>query len=294
MNKTILITGCSSGIGKAAAKLFASKSWNVIATLRAPDKETELTNSNNVLLARLDVQDRNSISRAIETGITRFGKIDALINNAGFSLSGVFEGIPREKIQEQFEVNVFGVMDVTRVLLPHFRKNKGGLIINVSSRAGLVGLPLLTLYCAAKYALEGFSESLAYELASQNIIVKLVEPSGGVSSTDFSKRMSDERAQITSLADYDEFIARTNAAYAGMRAKRMATADEVAQVLYDAANDSTNRLRYFTGEDTGNFIKAKREMSDPDYVDFMRSRFLPQKWRKVSEFSRLHECPVLS
>src|SRR5271170_8252064 len=149
MNKTILITGCSSGIGKAAAKLFASKSWNVIATLRAPDKETELTNSNNVLLARLDVQDRNSISRAIETGITRFGKIDALINNAGFSLSGVFEGIPREKIQEQFEVNVFGVMEVTRALLPHFRKNKNGLIINVSSRAGLVGLPLLTLYCAA-------------------------------------------------------------------------------------------------------------------------------------------------
>lgn len=89
--------------------------------------------------------------------------------------------------------------------------------------------------------------------------------------------MSDERAQTTSLADYDEFIARTNAAYAGMRAKRMATADEVAQVLHDAANDGTNRLRYFIGEDTGDFVKAKREMSDPDYVNFMRSRFLPQK-----------------
>jgi NAD(P)-dependent dehydrogenase (short-subunit alcohol dehydrogenase family) len=276
MNKTILITGCSSGIGKAAAKLFAGKGWNVIATLRAPDKETELTNSTRLLLARLDVQDRDSIRRAIEVGIARFGKIDALINNAGFSLSGVFEGIPREKIQEQFDVNVFGVMDVTRALLPHFRKNRGGLIINVSSRAGLVGLPMLTLYCAAKYALEGFSESLAYELASQNIIVKLVEPSGGVSNTDFSKRMGDERAQTTSLADYDEFIARTNAAYAGMRAKRIATADEVAQVLHDAATDGTNRLRYFTGEDTGDFVKAKHEMSDSDYLEFIRSRFLPK------------------
>jgi NAD(P)-dependent dehydrogenase (short-subunit alcohol dehydrogenase family) len=164
-------------------------------------------------------------------------------------------------------------MDVTRALLPHFRKNKSGLIVNVSSRAGLVGLPMLTLYCAAKYALEGFSESLAYELASQKIIVKLVEPSGGVSSTDFGKRMNAERAQTTSLADYDGFIARTNAAFAGMAAKRMATADEVAQALYDAATDGTNRLRYLCGEDTGGLAKAKCEMSDEKFIEFMRSRF---------------------
>lgn len=274
MNKTILITGCSSGIGKASAKLFATKGWNVIATMRAPEKETELAGLGNLLITRLDVQDRDSITYTMETGIARFGKIDALINNAGFSLAGVFEGISREKIQEQFEVNVFGVMDVTRTLLPHFRKNKSGLIVNVSSRAGLVGLPMLTLYCAAKYALEGFSESLAYEVASQNIIVKLIEPSGGVSSTDFGKRANTERAHTTSLADYDGFIARTNAAYASMGAKRMATAEEVAQVLNDTATDGTNRLRYFTGEDTGDLLKAKREMSDADFIEFMRQRFL--------------------
>jgi NAD(P)-dependent dehydrogenase (short-subunit alcohol dehydrogenase family) len=273
MNKTILITGCSSGFGKAAARLFIAKGWNVIATMRAPDQETELTNSTNLLLARLDVQDAASIHNAVETGIERFGQIDALINNAGFSLAGVFESIPREKILEQFEVNVFGVMEVTRALLPHFRWNRSGLILNVSSRAGLVGLPMLTLYCAAKYALEGFSESLAYELASQNIIVKLVEPSGGVSSTDFGQRMGAERTQINAPADYDRFIARTNAAYAGMGAKRMATATEVAQVLHEAATDVTNRLRYFTGEDTGGLAQARRELSEADFREFMRARF---------------------
>lgn len=271
--KTVLITGCSSGIGKATAKLFATNGWNVVATMRQPEKEAELASSPNVFLARLDVQDRDSIARAVESGIAQFGTINTLINNAGFSLGGVFESIPQERIQEQFAVNVFGVMDVTRILLPHFRKNKGGLIVNISSRAGLVGLPMDTLYCASKFALEGFSESLAYELASQNVIVKLVEPSGGVSNTDFGKRMSAERAQTVSLADYDKFIARTSAAYAGIAAKRMAAVAEIAQVIYGATTDGTSQLRYFCGEDSGGLVKAKREMSDEKFNEFMRSRF---------------------
>ena len=277
MKKTVLTTGASSGIGNATAKLFAGNGWNVIATMRNPAAETELAQLSNVLVAQMDVRDRDSISRTIKGGIARFGKIDGLINNAGFSLSGIFEAIPRDKIQEQFDVNVLGVMDVTRAILPHFRKNQGGLIINISSRGGLVGLPMISLYCATKFALEGFSESLAYELASQNIVVKIIEPSGGVSGTNFSKRMSEERTQNAPLADYDRFIADTNAGFAGMRAKRMVGADEVAQVIYGAAMDGTNRLRYFTGEDTGDFVKAKREMSDQGFIDFMRTRFLPQR-----------------
>jgi NAD(P)-dependent dehydrogenase (short-subunit alcohol dehydrogenase family) len=271
--KTILITGCSSGIGKAAAKLFAEKNWNVIATLRSPEKDNELSGTNNLMVDKLDVQDRDSIARATESGIARFGRIDTLINNAGFSLGGVFENIPPEKIQEQFTVNVFGLMDVTRAVLPHFRKNKSGLIINISSRAGLVGLPLNTLYCASKFALEGFFEALSFELASQNIMVKLIEPSGGVSSTDFGKRVNAERAHTISPADYDGFIARTSAAYAKIAAKRMATSDDIARVIYGAATDGTNRLRYFCGEDTGGLAKAKATMPDEKFMDFMRSRF---------------------
>ncbi|HZI32674.1 MAG TPA: SDR family oxidoreductase [Candidatus Binatia bacterium] len=271
--KTVLITGCSSGIGLATAKCFAANHWNVAATLRQPEKSVELAGANNVLVTKLDVQDRDSIPRAIEAVITRFGKIDALINNAGFSLAGVFESIPREKIQEQFDVNLFGVMDVTRTLLPHFRQNRSGLIVNVSSRAGLVGLPMNTLYCASKFALEGFTESLAYELAPHHIGVKLIEPSGGVSNTDFGKRLLAERAQVASPAGYEEFIARTSAAYAGIASRRMTSSDEVAQVIYAAATDGTSRLRYFCGEDTGDIVKARREMSEEKFTEFMRSRF---------------------
>jgi NAD(P)-dependent dehydrogenase (short-subunit alcohol dehydrogenase family) len=242
--------------------------------MRTPAREAELAALNDVLVTRLDVQDRDSIRQTIESGTARFGRIDALINNAGFSTFGVLEGIAREKVQEQFGVNVFGVMDVTRAMLPHFRKNKSGLIINISSRAGLVGLPMMSLYCATKYALEGFSESLAYELASQNIVVKIVEPSGGVTSTNFSERMGKEQAEGASLADYEGFVANTNAIFASMRAGRKTSAEEVAQVIYDAATDGTNRLRYFTGEDVGNFVQSKQEMSDQDYVNFMRARFL--------------------
>jgi len=222
-------------------------------------------------VTRLDVQDRHSIHRTTGAGIARFGKIDTLINNAGFSLFGVFETLSREKIQEQFSVNVLGVMDVTRTILPHSRKNKSGLIINISLRPGLVGLLMISLYCATTYALDGLSESRAYELASQNIIVKIVEPSGGVTSTNFSERMGKERAQ-DSLADYNEFVTHTNAVFAGMQAGRKTSAEQVVQVIYNAATDGTNRLRYFTGEDVG-FVKAKREMSDEDYINFIRLRF---------------------
>jgi len=274
MKKTVLITGCSSGIGKATAAFFADRGWNVVATMRMPVAETGLARMSDVLVTRLDVQERESIYLAIENGIERFGRIDALINNAGFSLFGVFEAIPREKVHEEFDVTVFGVMEVTRAILPHFRKNKGGLIINISSRAGLVGLPMISLYCAAKFAVEGFSESLAYELAAQNIIVKIVEPSGGVSNTNFSNRMGKEQSQGVKLADYDAFVAHTNVIFARMGAGRKTSADEVAKIIYDAATDGTGQLRYFVGEDVGNLFQAKREMSDQGYVEFTRSRFL--------------------
>src|ERR1700680_1808212 len=116
----------------------------------------------------------------VAAGVARFGRIDALVNNAGYGQYGIFEAIPREKILQQFDVNVFGVMDVIRAILPHFRANQAGSIVNVSSGAGLFTLPMISLYSASKFALEGFSEALAYELASQHIAVKIVEPHGGV------------------------------------------------------------------------------------------------------------------
>jgi NAD(P)-dependent dehydrogenase (short-subunit alcohol dehydrogenase family) len=275
MKKTILITGTSSGLGKTAAKYFAGRGWNVVATMRAPEKEKDLAGLEDVLVTRLDVQDRESIQQAIEAGIARFGKIDALINNAGFGLFGVFESISREKIQEQFDINVFGVMDVTRAILPHFRKNKGGLIINVSSGAGVFTLPMLSLYCASKFALEGFSESLAYELASQKIVVKIVEP-GGVLSTNFGKRSGAEAAQNVALADYDGFVAGANAIFAGLRASRLASEEDVAKVIFTAATDGTDQLRYVATEDIQLLVKARRETSEERYIELVRSKYLPR------------------
>jgi NAD(P)-dependent dehydrogenase (short-subunit alcohol dehydrogenase family) len=156
--QTVLITGTSSGFGKTCARYFAGQGWNVIATMRQPEAEKDLPLIPDILVAKLDVTDRATISKSIEAGITRFGRIDAVINNAGFGLFGLFEATSTDKVREQFEVNVFGVMNVIRELLPHFRKNKQGLILNVSSGAGVFTLPMLSLYCASKFALEGFSE----------------------------------------------------------------------------------------------------------------------------------------
>jgi NAD(P)-dependent dehydrogenase (short-subunit alcohol dehydrogenase family) len=272
MRKTILITGASSGFGKAAAKYFAARDWNVIATMRQPEAETELGRLDNVLVNGLDVEDERSIAEAIRQGIERFGRIDALVNNAGFGLFGLFEATPVEKIRQQFAVNVFGVMNVTRAILPHFRKNRSGVILNVGSGAGVFGLPMISLYCASKFALEGFSESLSYELASQNIIVKIIEP-GGVVSTNFGKRSAAEAAVNPALADYSTFVAATGAIFAGLRASRKATEEDVAKVIYEAATDGTKQLRYVATADILPLVKARRETSEDEYMAFMRGQF---------------------
>jgi NAD(P)-dependent dehydrogenase (short-subunit alcohol dehydrogenase family) len=166
-------------------------------------------------------------------------------------------------------------MDVTRAILPHFRRNKGGLIINISSGAGIFTLPMLSLYCASKFALEGFSESLSYELASQNIVVKIIEP-GGVLSTNFGKRSGAEAAANAELEDYAPFAAAANAIFAGLRASRLATDDDVAHVILDAATDGTRQLRYVATADILPLVKARRETSEQEYLHFTRSRFMPK------------------
>ncbi len=269
MNKTVLITGASSGIGAATARLFGDQGWNVVATLRVPDGAPRPA---NVLVARLDVQDRTSIERALEAGLARFGRIDVLVNNAGVGRYGAFESISLDQVRDQFEVNVFGVMEVTRALLPHFRGNRGGLIVNVSSGLGSFALPLTSIYSASKFALEGLSESLAVELASQRIDVKLVVPQGRVAGTRFHEKAEPAEPGDPALSDYDAFVRRTRDSLA--HAPGTIAADEVARVNHTAATDGTHRFRYPVGAETA-FLKAKRTMATEDYIDFLRSRFPP-------------------
>ena len=144
MNKTILITGASSGIGKETAIYFHEQGWNVIATMRKPELEKELTELDNVYVTRLDVTDPESISRAVSDGIERFGKVDVLLNNAGYGAYGPLEAFPMENIRRQFDTNVIGLLEATKALLPHFRSNRSGTIINVSSIGGKMTFPLGT------------------------------------------------------------------------------------------------------------------------------------------------------
>ncbi len=270
--RTILITGCSSGIGLATAKHFASEGWNVVATMRAPD-QARLAPADNLIVLKLDVTQPASIDAALNAAIARFGRVDVLVNNAGYGQYGLFEAVTPTQIQAEFDVNVFGLMNVTRALLPHFRAHGGGLVINISSGAGIYTLPMISLYCASKFAVEGFSEALAFELASQNIIVKIVEPHGGVTETDFNTRAAKDNAVNPALADYEAFIARTRKAFEGMVAARSISAEDVAWTIMDAATDGLAQLRYIVGHDARNFIKAKRELGDQEYVDFMRAYF---------------------
>lgn len=202
MAKTILITGASSGIGKAIAVHFADKGWNVAATMRHPENETDLAGRSGVKLYRLDVTDNNSIRQSMADTIQDFNRIDVVVNNAGYGAIGIFEKATKEQIQRQFDINVFGVMNVTRFILSHFRKQRNGVIINITSMGGLITFPIYSVYHATKWAVEGFSESLQYELRPFNIKVKLVEP--GAIKTDFYSR-SQELFANDAFQDYDEY-----------------------------------------------------------------------------------------
>ncbi|SHE74155.1 NADP-dependent 3-hydroxy acid dehydrogenase YdfG [Kaistia soli DSM 19436] len=276
MPNTVLITGCSSGFGEATAHHFADRGWNVVATMRKPEAGGALATRDRVLVTGLDVEDPSSIDAAIAAGIGRFGRIDVLVNNAGFGLFGIFEQTPRAQIAQQFAVNLFGLMDVTRAILPHFRAHRSGVIINVSSGAGVFALPMISLYVASKFALEGFSESLSYELASVGVAVKVVEP-GGVTSTRFGERSAAEAGEVERIADYDAFIAGAEAVFAGLRKGRAgATSEEVAEVIFAAATDGTDRLRYVATKDIEPLVRARRETSEDAYMAFMRARVAPK------------------
>ena len=184
MRKTIFITGASSGLGKATAKLFQSKGWNVIATMRTPEKEEELNKLDHVTLMKLDVTNLDQINEAAEKAI-KMG-VDVVFNNAGYGLMGPLEALNDEKIQQQLNTNLLGVIRVTKAFIPYFREKKGGLFLTTTPMGGFVAFPFFSIYHATKFALEGWSESLSYELSKFNIGVKTIAP--GVISTDFITR----------------------------------------------------------------------------------------------------------
>lgn len=260
MNKVILITGASSGIGKETAKLFQAKNWRVAATMRSPEKAEDLQRVADIETFRLDVTDVDSIKQAIADVLEKFGRIDAVVNNAGYAVIGAFEAASTEQIERQFQTNVFGLMNVTREILPYFRKEKRGILVNVASVGGRMTFPLYSLYNATKWAVEGFSESLQYELEQFNIRVKIIEP--GPIKTDFYDRSTDVTRK-EGLTAYDWFIDRAlpNMKKAGEEAP---DGRIVAETIYEAATDGTKKLRY--GVNTKGILTARKLL--PDWAFF--------------------------
>jgi short-subunit dehydrogenase len=269
MKKTILITGASSGLGKDTAKLFQKKGWNVIATMRDPENESELTALDNVLVTRLDVLDLGSIKSAVNEGIGKFGKIDVLVNNAGYGAYGPLESFPREKIIRQFNTNVIGLLDVTQALLPHFRGNKSGLIINISSVGGKMAFPLGSLYHGTKFAVEGISESLSYEAQQFGGNVKIIEP--GAIATDFASRSLDFSNEET-LTEYQLLVGKVMSSMPAMY-QNASSGTMIAEVIYEAATDGKNQLRYTAGEDAAMMIAGRRQLDDETFTGSIRAQF---------------------
>lgn len=267
--KTIFITGASSGFGKETAKLFQSRGWNIIATMRSPEKEQELNQLENILLVELDVQNNESIKAAVQKGLEKFGRIDALLNNAGYAVMGVFESSTEEQVRDQFDVNVFGMMRTTQAILPYMRKNAKGVIVNISSVAGRVGLPFASIYESSKFAVEGFSEALNFELNSLGIKVKIIEP--GSSQTNFG---NSRKTTGNEIADYKPLLAKFFGNYPKKTAHcKTATPQKVAETIYNAVIDESSKLRYIIGEDCQFFVDTKEKNSEEGYIKSIQTFF---------------------
>lgn len=267
MKKTIFITGASSGLGKAAARLFQSKGWNVIATMRSPEKETELNQLQNVTLLPLDVTSNNQVKEVINQVISR-GQIDVVLNNAGYGLIGPLEALSDEQITRQIQTNLFGVINVTRALVPHLRQKRSGVIINITSSFGLLSFPTCSVYSATKFAVDGFSEGLAHELAQFGVRVKVVAPGG--MQTDFTGRSMQGGMHNA----YQQLTAKVSEGYSEEQVANYTLPEDVAQIIFDAATDGKDQLRYVAGKDAIALYQERIEIGPEAQVSRLRAQFV--------------------
>lgn len=249
--KIIFITGASTGLGKATAKLFQQKGWAVIATMRQPKNDTELSQLANVTVLPLDVSNLQQINETVQNAISM--GVDVVFNNAGYGLVGPMEAINDEQLVKQIDTNLLGVLRVTQAFIPYFREKKNGLFITTTSMGGLFTFPLGSVYHATKFALEGWSESLSFEMALFNVGVKTVAP-GGI-ATDFGGRSID----AVSHSAYEEANKKL---WALFDSDNFATADDIAAVVYEAATDGKNQVRYVAGEDAKSLYARRLEIGN--------------------------------
>ncbi|WP_217604170.1 SDR family oxidoreductase [Chitinophaga sp. GbtcB8] len=271
MSKTIFITGTSTGLGKLTAIHFAKQGWQVAATMRSPEKETTLTAYPNIRIFKLDVTDVTQVQQATEAAIAAFGKIDVVVNNAGIGIYGPLEFAADSVIDQQFAVNVHGPINVIRAFLPHFRANKGGMFINISSFMGVTtAVPAGSLYNMSKFALEGLTEGLYYELKPFNIQLRLIEQ-GGSNGNNFKENIV--WTTHPTITDYDPMVNRVKAlmdnADPSLRDDPQVIVDEINAL----ATGKNQQFRTLIGNMGKNLMDMRNSLPIEEYLEKIAANF---------------------
>jgi short-subunit dehydrogenase len=271
--KVAIVTGSSSGIGYATSLLLARNRFHTYATMRNIEKSADIQEIANkerlpLQVIQLDVNDDASIRNSIKRVERENERIDVLVNNAGYGLVGAFEDLSVEEIKSQFETNFFGVIRLTQQVLPIMRKQKSGTIVNVSSGAGRIGFPGMSAYVSSKFALEGLSESMSYELEPFGIKVIIIEP--GVIRTNFKKNsvMSKKSLDNSSISPYSTIIQKIDSSISSI-IEHATPPEEVAKAILHAITSNNPELRYLVGNDMIMMAETKKSMSDEDFRKMM-------------------------
>ncbi len=270
MSKTVLITGASKGFGKETAKWFANNGWNVAATMRSPEKETELQNLPNTKVYQLDVT--KDSSDAVSQIIQDFGQIDVVVNNAGYGAAGPMEQSSIEQIHKQFDVNVYGVARVMQSVLPHFRERKQGQFINISSVLGFLTMPNFSVYNASKHALEGLTETMRYELEPFGIKLNLIQP-GGYATNFFESMTQGDRG--INVPEYKEMEQKLGTYFqSSLESGGFGHPSEVAEAIWNAANEQNWPFRYVVGEGGQQMAEMRKNVDIETYIQNVSSTML--------------------
>jgi NAD(P)-dependent dehydrogenase (short-subunit alcohol dehydrogenase family) len=278
VEKVALVTGSSSGIGFETALLLSKSGFHTYASMRNLEKSkniTEIVNTENLPLRviQLDVNDDISVKNVINKIIAGNGRIDVLINNAGYGLFSPIEDITLDQVKEQFETNFFGVVRLVKEVLPVMRKQRNGIIVNVSSGAGRVAIPVSSAYVATKFALEGLSESMRYELKEFGINIIIIEP--GVIRTNFVENMKTAGTRSRSESPYADLIGRTLKGFGGLM-DNSSPPKLVAEAILNAITSKEPEIRYVVGDDAKSIMKVRKSTSDKEFENWMYGRQKPK------------------
>jgi NAD(P)-dependent dehydrogenase (short-subunit alcohol dehydrogenase family) len=271
-----VVTGSSSGIGFETSLLLARSGFYTYATMRNMSRSQLLLDiakkdSLPLDVVPLDVNNDKSVKEAIDRIIQKFGRIDVVVNNAGYGLIGALEDIPMEEIKTHFEINLFGALRIIQAVLPVMRKQRNGTIVNVSSMGGRIAFPLSSTYSGSKFALEGISESLSYEVEEFDIKVILIEP--GIVRTNFANNIKKIGKTLRPDSPYSRLVEIREANRKSMVESRSITPDVVGKVILKAITSTNPDLRYVVGNDAAGLLESKQNMTDREFRKFMTKNF---------------------